>query len=591
VAKRSRSKPKGQPTQGRSSANQLPLGPGPAAAAQAPRKPAERPSSGPGARFGAQARGLLRPVLLVGLVAIVVYLSSVPGNFTFDDKLIQRDARIHGETSFWTIFVTDYWYHYIGTVPDLYRPLTIASYALNFAVAGLYSPAFHVVNVLLHALFCGLLILLVDALLRDRSLAIVAGLLFATHPIHTEAVTSIVGRAEVTSALFLVAALYLHARRYTLWGMGKGVWLPAALLSYFCSLMSKETAIVGPGLVVVVEYLNRLGSARPSGAGEPGTATAFDAATLRRLAGELALYVGVAILYVYVRFRVLGRFLQEPPAKAYYLLFGQPLLTRLLTGFDVLAIYARLLIYPVTLSADYSYRQVPLVTSFDSAGAVIGMVLAAGLCAAFAWAVRKRILAIVLALAFFAVSYSIVSNLIVPIGVLVAERLMYLPSVGFCVGLAWVGLTLTRRYADVLSHGVLRYLPVGVLAGVVLLYSARTFVRNFDWWDQETLYAATVQASPECHAARFNYSAVLMQTSKRPDRNQVALENLLKAYEIRPDHYPTLVNLSLLYMDQGQLDKARETVLAGLKVSPTSKKLHEMLQILDNRMRQPKPGG
>jgi protein O-mannosyl-transferase len=524
------------------------------------------------------------------LAAIVVYVNSIPGNFAFDDKLIQRDARIQGQTSFWTIFVSDYWYHYIGTTPDLYRPLTIASYALNYAVSGLYSPAFHVVNVLLHALFCGLLVALVDALLRDRSLAIVAGLLFAVHPIHTESVTSIVGRAEVMSALFLVVALYLHTRRYALWGTGKGIWLPAALLSYFCSLLSKETAIVGPGLIVVIEYINQVRSA-PSAEKTGSIRSGFDAATLRRLAQELALYVGVAALYLYIRFRVLGRFLQEPPAKQYYLLFGQPLLTRLLTGLDILAIYMRLLFYPVTLSADYSYRQVPLVTSLNSIGSVIGLLLAVALCGAFVWALRRRVLPAVFALAFFAVAYSIVSNFIVPIGVLVAERLMYLPSVGFCVGLAWVGLVLGRRFAGALSPGWMRYVPVAILSVVLLLYSARTFMRNFDWWDQETIYAATVKASPECHAARFNYSAVLMQTSKRPDRAQLALENLLKAYEIRPDHYPGLINLSLQYLQLGQLDKAREIALQGLKVSPDSKKLRGILEQIDGRVRQPKAAG
>jgi len=591
VAKRSRSKPKGQPAPGSSPTHSLQ--PPPATAAHNRRAPAARPALAQGAGAGAAARagGLLRPLLLVCLVAVVVYLNGVPGNFTFDDKLIQRDARIHGDTSFWTIFVTDYWYHYIGTSPDLYRPLTIASYALNFAVAGLYSPAFHVVNVLLHVLFCALMIALLDALVRDRTLAVVAGVLFATHPIHTEAVTSIVGRAEMMSALFLVGALYLQARRYTLWGLGKGVWLPAALLSYFCSLLSKETAIVGPGLVVVVEYVSRMGDLPRTGDGEAGAARVFDAATLRRLAGEVALYVGVAVLYLFIRYLVLGRFLQEPPAKSYYLLFGQPLLTRVLTAFDILDTYVRLLVYPATLSADYSYRQVPLVTGFDSAAALIGMVLAVVLCGAFVWAVRKRVMPVVFALAFFAVSYSIVSNFIVPIGVLVAERLMYLPSVGFCVGVAWVGLTLTRRYAEVVSCGVLRWVPSGVLAAVVLLYGVRTVVRNFDWWDQEILYAATVKAAPECHAARFNYSAVLMQTSKRPDRNQVALENLLKAYEIRPDHYPTLINLSLLYMDLGQLDKAREIAQEGLQVLPSSKKLHEILQTIDSRERQKPKGG
>src|SRR5574341_621875 len=77
------------------------------------------------------------PVLLVGALAVLVYVNGLPGGFVFDDKLIQRDPRIQGQTSLWTIFATDYWYTYIGTSADLYRPLTILSYAFNYKLFGL----------------------------------------------------------------------------------------------------------------------------------------------------------------------------------------------------------------------------------------------------------------------------------------------------------------------------------------------------------------------------------------------------------------------------------------------------------------------
>lgn len=530
--------------------------------------------------------GLLRTVLLVAVIAVVVYLSAIPGDFCFDDKLIQRDPRIHGQTSFWTIFVTDYWYTYIGTSADLYRPLTIASYALNYAVTGLSSPAFHVVNVGLHALFCVLLVYLLDVLLRDRSLAVVSGLLFATHPVHTEAVTGIVGRAEVLSALFLLGALYLHARDYTLKGWGQAIWLPVAGVLYFCALLSKETAIVGIGLLVVVEVTKRLRATLPGAneAGSPSRAARAAPASIRVSLGVLGLYIGVACLYVYVRFLVVGGFLQKPPAKEYYLLFGQPLLTRLLTGMKVFAIYLRLLFFPVTLSADYSYNQVPLSHSVDSVAIAIGLLATACLGAVFAWAWTRRVIAVVFALGFFAAAYSVVSNLIVPIGVLVAERLLYLPSVGFCVGIAWVGLMVSRRYAPLLRGSGARYAPAGVLAVVLLLYSARTIIRNFDWSDQETLYAATVRDSPNCHAALFNYSAVLMQTSKRPDRKELALAYLLRGYEIRRDNYPSLVNLTILYLGRGELEQARKFALEGLQVRPDSTKLKGLLKTIEARL-------
>lgn len=524
--------------------------------------------------------GLLFPALLVAALAVIVFCNAIPGDFVFDDKLIQRDARIRGETSFWTIFVTDYWYKYIGTSADLYRPLTIASYALNYRLAGLSSPAFHCVNILLHAAVCVLVVVLVDALLRDRTLAIVAGLLFATHPLHTEAATGIVGRAEILSTLFLLAALCLHCRAYTLGGRGRTFWLPLALIAYFCALLSKETAIVGVGLLLLIDFIMHAGN-QPAAAG--ATESRFTGWNLRQVAAVVGLYAGVAVVYVLIRYSVVGQFIQKPPPRSYLLLFDQPLVMRLCTALQILAIYLRLLIFPATLSADYSYRQVPLIDSLAAGAALSGLLAGVALCGAFVWAVRRRAWPAVFALGFFAICYTLVSNLLIPLQVLVAERLMYLPSVGFCVGLAWLWVQLARRCARAAAPRWLRHVPAGLVAAVVLLYSGRTIVRNFDWRNNETLYAATVRAAPECFAAHYNYSAILL---RQPDRAELALEELLKAYAIRQDHYPSLVNLSSVYLGRGQLEKARDIALQGLKIRPDGAELRQLLNAAEAQLRR-----
>jgi hypothetical protein len=294
--------------------------------------------------------------------------------------------------------------------------MTILCYRLNYALSGPSSSAFHVVNILLHGLTCVVLAIFVEAILRDRALAAVSALLFATHPVHTEAVTGIVGRAEILAALFLLAALYLHAREYTLRGWGPARWLPIALGLYFCALLSKETAIVGPGLIILIGYVKGRAYPPPA-ASAPG---------FRRTAGVLGLYVAVALIYLIIRYAVLGHMLESPGPRPEYLLVDQPLTTRILTGLKILVIYLKLLFFPLTLSADYSYQQIPLVHALDSPATTRpvagGCVAAAGLCAAFLASMRKRAWTAVLVLGFFAVAYSVVSNLVVPIGVLVAER-------------------------------------------------------------------------------------------------------------------------------------------------------------------------
>jgi len=539
-------------------------------------RPASRPPNSPAVRTAA---GDLRPwLLLVALLAIAVYLNGIPGEFVFDDKLIQRDPRINGQESFWTIFVTDYWYKYIGTSADLYRPLTIASYALNRMVAGLSSPAFHVVNIALHAVVSVLVVLLTEAVLRDRRLAVVAGLLFAAHPVHTEAVTGIVGRAEVLSTLFLLLALYLQARAWTGRDRGRSVWTPLGLLAYFCALASKETAIVGPGLAALVDYV-RQGCETPGSSGQPRR---WD---IRRTLGLVGLYVAVAAVYLLLRYSVVGRFIQKPPVRSYTLLFGQPVATRVFTALEILAVYLRLLFFPVTLSADYSYRQVPLLDA-PNAVALAGALASVALIAAFVWAVRRQVSPAMFALGFFGVSYAIIANFPVPLQVLVAERLLYLPSVGFCVGVAWAGLGLAQRYAATLPGGVGRVAPAVALVVMVTLYGVRTVVRNVDWRTPEAIYAATVRDSPECHAAHFNYSAILL---RQPGKSDLALHHLLKAYEIRQDYYPALVNLASVYLGRGEPAKAREFAQKGLALHPDGRQLKGVLAEAERRLGQQPP--
>jgi tetratricopeptide (TPR) repeat protein len=506
--------------------------------------------------------------LIVAIVAAAVYANGIPGEFVFDDKLIQRDARIR-DFDVVAIFATEYWGGYAGTTGDLYRPLTIFSYALNRAVTGLSSPWFHVVNVLLHGLVCALVLFLVEALFADRRLAIGSALLFATHPVHTEAVTGIVGRAEILAALFLLVSLYLHATRAPLWRLPSRVVLGASLGAYFCALLSKETAIVGLGLLALVDWVRYV------------RLTPRDRARFLPPAAQLlALHLGIAVLYLGVRVAVLGKLLTQPPKRP-GLLFLEPLGTRFLTVLEIFAVNLKLLFWPVTLSADYSYRQVPVVNEI-TAPVLVGLAAAVLLLGAFVWAVRRGNLPAAFALGFFAVSYAVVSNLI-PIGVLVAERLLYLPSVGFCVAIAWFGAWAATRLAAVPRAASLRHVPAAALAVVLVLYSARTVARNLDWRDAETIYRATLKASPECQAAHFNYAAIVMERDDRAS-NELALRHLLRANEIHDRHFPTWVNLSNVYLRLGEPEKARDAARQGLERWPNSQKMKTMLQAAEAQL-------
>ncbi|HSJ96616.1 MAG TPA: tetratricopeptide repeat protein, partial [Myxococcota bacterium] len=513
--------------------------------AAAPRTP------GPGVERAAADRRAPWLALLAAAAGLAVYATALSGGFVPDDRLVLIDARITGRTGIAEIFRTDYW-HAVGSagIADLYRPITTLSFRWNHAVAGPSAAAFHGINVVLHALVSVLVVLLADALFRSRRIALASGLLFALHPVHTEAVTGIVGRAELLAAGFLLAALFLHARSYRLGGYGPRQLLPAALGCFALALLSKESVVVGPALVLLVDATGWLGRGRAPDAGE------------RRHAFAVAgLYAAVVAGFLGLRFAVLGR-LGGAPLLEVGLLFGEPFSTRLATALEILAIYLRLLFFPLRLSADYSMRQVPLLDSLGHPMALAGLAAAVALLAALAWAIRRRATPLAFGFGWFAVSYALASNLLTPIGVLVAERLLYLPSLGFCVALAWAWKRLDTRLRGPESRSLRPHPLAAAALGIVLaLYGARTWLRNQDWRDALTLFAATVESSPDSAAAHYNYGATLYQQKRDPAG---ALPHLERALELRPKFLSAHLNTVTAYLELERYDEAREAALRGL---------------------------
>jgi hypothetical protein len=510
------------------------------------------------------------------VAALAAYANAIPAGFVQDDRLVLIDPRIVGRTPVAEIFRTDYWHH-VGRPEsaDLYRPITTLSFRLNQAVAGPSAFAFHGVNVVLHALVSALVVLFVDALFRDRRIALASGLLFALHPVHTEAVTSIVGRAELLAASFLLIALLLHARSYAAGGLARAQGMLVALVCLALALLSKESVAVAPGLILLVDAVRWLRRDRGP-----------DARELRSALGTAALWTAVVVGYLGVRVAVLGR-LAGAPVLGVGLLYGESLAVRLCTGLEILGIYLRLLFFPLTLSADYSLRQVPLLDSIGHPAALAGLAAVLALPAAVLWAWRRRELPLLFGIGFFAASYALVSNLLTPIGVLVAERLMYLPSLGFCCALAWAWEKLDRRLRRPDRAGT-HPLATALLGVVLVLYGARTVVRNEDWRDALTLFAATVKSSPESAAAHYSYAATLFQ-----QKNDAAgaLPHLERALEIRPRFLPAHLNLVTAYLQLGRRDEARAAALRGLALFPDDPQLLARLALAGGRPERPTAPG
>ena len=196
-----------------------------------------------------------RSIGALAAATFVAYLSALPNGFAFDDvPIIVQNPRVHHLTWLHALLLQPYWPIY-GRGLGLYRPLTTFGYAVQWALTGGVAPWFHVVNVLMHV---AVVVLLFQLLRRvvGQTPAFFGALVFAVHPVHVEAVANVVGQAELGAAIGVIAACLVFAARPEGLRVGGGRLVALAAL-YALALGYKESAIVAPALLVVLDFAQR----------------------------------------------------------------------------------------------------------------------------------------------------------------------------------------------------------------------------------------------------------------------------------------------------------------------------------------------
>ncbi len=475
---------------------------------------------------------------LVFLVSVLAYANSLSNGFTLDDKeIVEHNTRIRGLDQIPLIWSTGYWTNerYIKA----YRPITVTTFALNYAVHGLRPAGYHLVNVLLNAAVAALLVLLALKLGVPLAGALLAGLFFAVHPIHTDAASGVVGRAEMLAALAFLGGLLFWLRYREQGRLGD---LAALLAIFALGNLSKEQVIVLPVLFVVAELaFHRLRD--PVGRNRLALA----------LAGCGVLLAGIFMLRAAVTGTVLGGNLtNHPPVSGF--LYGEPLYIRLLTFLKVLQKVARLLLFPIALSPDYSFNQIPIPRGFDRsvlAGVFVALICGAGF--VHAWNTPRRFLMVSWAFLI----YLPVSNLLMPIPLLLGERTLYVPSIGLAVVLGdWLASEPLRR------AGRKRLAAGALVAAIILLWGARTVARVPVWRNQMTLFASGVESSPNSAMLHLNYGTALLLQG----RVEEAARQLEIVVTIQPKLAVAHYKLSVLYQMLNEPEKAEAAIRALLRM-------------------------
>ena len=421
---------------------------------------------------------------LAATAAILLSANSVLNDFAYDDRLVIVENDLVQDLSTLPQAVSSpYWPGEFGKALGLWRPVATAMYGLQWTLWGETPGAFHVVNVLLHGVVTALVVLLL-AEIATPTLAFVAGLLFAAHSVHVEAVANVVGLAEVLSSVFYLSACLIFLRRRGDLGFPAG----AAIVGLFTvAFLTKESAVTLPGVLFLLD-----------GAREDTHVGGW----LDYLRRRWALYGGMALVAVAVllgRHAVLGSIANPLAPLGADLLEGP--VPRIWTVAATWPHYFRLLFFPMDLSVDYSPGVIPIALGWGASG-ILGAVMVLGTLglALRLWGRTAMGPDVQVGRAFsfgvmwVVITMSPVSNVLFLSGVLLAERTFYLPSVGFVAALAWIGLEL---------HKERRGVAIGALVAVLLFMSTRTVTRNATWKNNVTVFDALLREHPEAGRAQW----------------------------------------------------------------------------------------
>ena len=427
-------------------------------------------------------RAELIKLLTIFSVVFAAYSTALSNGFVMDDfDLVVNNPNVKGLARLPRIFLTGYW-DAMGVTGGLYRPLTIFSFFLEHTVAGINPLIYHLDNVLLHFLCSILCYLIFREIFKEGNAPFFAALIFAAHPVHTEAVAWVSGRAELLSAFLSLVSILLFIRRP---GHGSG-YAVLAPTSYLLALLSKESAVVVIPLLVV--YVLLFHHERYSGRMRP----------LKALSG---LYPYLAVSALYFALRAYALWGEMTPAGTNQTLYGLGAYDRFLTMCQALYEYIRLGFLPFDFKAIYIFPPPASLIDMKVFSALLSVMLLVFAASGFIRVSRP----LLFAAAWFFIALIPVSN-IIPIGVIMSERAMYMPSLGLCMILGHAFDNKRRIYAASLLVIVLAVFTAGALLRnpvwrdskaltPTLLTMAREDIKRYPDYPSAYLFCARVQAN------------------------------------------------------------------------------------------------
>ena len=468
--------------------------------------------------------------IIIAILSFAIYFNTLQNDFVFDDEsVVQNYQAIRDLSNIPKYFTGQEGFHKV--IGRYYRPVVSTTYTLDYAIWSLKPSGFHLTNNLIH-LFASVFLFSILVKLFEKYKygilsALIGTLIFAAHPIHTEAVSWISGRTDSIVTLFFFISFYF----YLIYSEKKSsAKLYLSLLFYFLGLLSKEMIVTLPIIIIFFDFI-------------------YKKKTIKELfAGwKPYLYFGaVTIIYFAVRYLVLKDVTERTTYQYFY---EKGTITVFATMLKTIPVYFKLLFYPVNLLYHYN-GWIPDSNSLIDFNVIIAILYVVILSIAIV-ILYKKYSKIAFSILFFFITLLPVMN-IIPTMNFMAERFLYMTSFA-------LSLVITSLLAKYFSKDNSKIL-VSISMVIVIIFSILTFQRNKDWKDNDTLYKT---------GEGINGSVLLVNCGNiyaNKQQYDEAEKRFRKAIEIRDNSVLAHHNLGLIYLLRGNLDSAEIQIKKGLQI-------------------------
>ena len=468
--------------------------------------------------------------IILAVISFGIYANSLNNEFVFDDEsVIVGYTPLQELSSIPKFFTAEEGFHKV--IGMYYRPIVSTTYALDYAIWGLKPSGFHLTNVIIHTIASLILFLILMKLFGDYEYGQISSflgtLIFAVHPIHTEAVSWVSGRTDSLATLFIFLS-FLFYIKYRDGENNK--YLLISLFAYLLALLSKEMAVTLPVIIILFDFIYRK----------------KDFKWIKKNILSYVYFAVLTILFILARFYVLRDVVDRTN---YFYFHGKDSMTVFYSMIQTIPVYFRLLFVPINLLYHYN-GVIPDSSSFTDMRALFSLIFLVILIFVAVITYKKQNV-ISFSISFFLISLFPVMN-IVPTMNFMAERFLYITS--FLVSL------LIAYYFSVYLNNKNKNIIISISVIVILLFGYLTFQRNFDWKTNETLYST---------AEGIDGNVLLVNAGNifANKQNYAEAEKRYKrAIEIRDNSVLAHHNLGLIYLIRGSLDSAEIQIKKGLAI-------------------------